>query len=70
MDYFVYSDMFWLIYFQSFEEANKNFKKIKNKEIKIKKDTNKCIFRTEGDSQTLRNLGLPKGTVGKDGLGV
>ena len=27
-----------------------------------KDDTNELIFRTETDSQTLKNLGLPKGT--------
>ena len=29
-----------------------------------KKDTNELIFRTETDSQTLKNLWLPKGTDG------
>ena len=30
-----------------------------------KKDINKLIFRTEIDSQTLKNLWLPKGTGGR-----
>ena len=29
-----------------------------------KKDTNECVGRTETDSQILKNLWLPKGTLG------
>jgi len=39
----------------------------------LKKDTNELIYRKETDSQTLKNLWLPKGTGsrgGRDGLGV
>ena len=40
----------------------------------LKKDTNELICRTEKDSQTLKNLQLPKGTGdrsgGREGLGV
>ena len=32
-----------------------------------KKDTNELICRTETDSQTLKNLWLPKGTVAREG---
>ena len=41
--------------------------------LKKKKDTNELICRTETDSQTLKNLWLPKRTGwggGRDGLGV
>jgi len=40
----------------------------------LKKGTNDLVYKTETDSQTLKNLWLPKGTgVGggrRDGLGV
>ena len=39
----------------------------------FKKDTNELICRTEADSQTLKNLWLPKGTGwgrGRDGVWV
>ena len=40
--------------------------------LKKKKHTNELIYRTETDSQTLKNIWLPKGTgLGvEDGLGV
>ena len=37
----------------------------------LKQDTNELIGKRETDSQTLKNLWLPKGTVrGKGGLGI
>ena len=37
--------------------------------LDLKKDTNELIFRTENDSQTLKNLWSPKGTGRAWGLG-
>ena len=40
----------------------------KKKERKKEKDTNELVFRTETDSETLKNLRLPKGTGGRGGM--